>query len=1017
MAHSIAQRAARRSGYARASSTITLGLWRARRTWGMLLVTGLGMVAAVMLTCTVPLYSRVATTAGLRDVLTSAPENADMIVTGPSQLLSGQYINDLTAQINQEFQQKVQPYPGPARFSLEVPPGPLMVNTFLYNGRNQLVDTRDRMQLVSEPMSQVGPHLTLLRGRLPRTLTDARDLNVHISDFSADLEIALTPEEAEQLSVDVTSVIPLHIGLVTTTQVLRLHVVGIFRPLTQNSTFWHDHNFQRSSIPHRPEHTYTALTSSESLLAIFNAFYLDPIGSQLTYDRAINLFWYYRFQPAQATIDNLNSMVDGFNTLRVDIANVAVPTHGQLVNQVNLAAFMSSNSLQTYRSRILLVQVPTISLLILVIGLVLFFVTMMTDLLVERQTESIAILRSRGMSRGQIFGAFVTQGVGLGLLALIVGPLLALACVRLLTYLLLPPHAQNTFDLIATNPWQAMTSVGWLALGTAAVAVLAMALAVNRARRADALTIRREVARSTHRPLWQRLHLDALAIIVLIITYGFVLYLTNSNILDARLRTQLLAPLTVLGTVCLLIAGIMLFLRLFPRLLTGGAWLAGHNRGAAPLLALAQMARAPRQSLRMTLLLAFTTAFAIFSLVFLSTQAQRVQDVAAYQSGADFSGSLVNPIEPDILAQQTAAYHHLPGVSSASLGYTGTLKAGTNGAIPIALRAVDAGTFATTASWTPQESSQSIDTLMQQLISRRTAAIAGNIIPAIVDSQAASVLNLAPNVRFTLTSTDGQSTVRATFVVITVVQAIPTIFSSSQANSGSENIPAGGVLADYRTYEAIYKKAALADNGGDVSLNYAWLRTSSDPTSLARIRDALTNSDLRLGPLNDRRAMLDDLTHDPLYLTILGVLATGTTTALLLALLGNLLASWLSARGRLTNFAVMRALGTSPRQVAGVLTWEQGIIYTLAIGLGIVSGLLFSLFVVPSLVFTSAPGVIVSTGSVAISQSIPPIQLVFSPLLILGLAALVAICVIALWLMVRVVSRPSIGQTLRINED
>ncbi|MDQ2715208.1 MAG: ABC transporter permease [Chloroflexota bacterium] len=200
-------------------------------------------------------------------------------------------------------------------------------------------------------------------------------------------------------------------------------------------------------------------------------------------------------------------------------------------------------------------------------------------------------------------------------------------------------------------------------------------------------------------------------------------------------------------------------------------------------------------------------------------------------------------------------------------------------------------------------------------------------------------------------------------------------------------------------------------------LNYAWLRTNNDPTSLARIRDALNNSDLRLGPLNDRRAILDDLTHDPLYLTLVGVLAIGTTTALLLALLGNLLASWLSARGRLTNFAVMRALGTSPRQVAGVLTWEQGIIYALAIGLGIVSGLLFSLFVVPSLVFTSAPGVIASTGSAYISQSIPPIQLVFSPLLILGLAALVTICVIALWLMVRVVSRPSIGQTLRINED
>ena len=55
-----------------------------RQAWGLLLVTGVGMLAAVMLVCTVPLYSKIAMTAGLRDVLNSYSQNGDIVVHGLS---------------------------------------------------------------------------------------------------------------------------------------------------------------------------------------------------------------------------------------------------------------------------------------------------------------------------------------------------------------------------------------------------------------------------------------------------------------------------------------------------------------------------------------------------------------------------------------------------------------------------------------------------------------------------------------------------------------------------------------------------------------------------------------------------------------------------------------------------------------------------------------------------------------------------------------------------------------------
>ncbi len=101
----------------------------------------------------------------------------------------------------------------------------------------------------------------------------------------------------------------------------------------------------------------------------------------------------------------------------------------------------------------------------------------------------------------------------------------------------------------------------------------------------------------------------------------------------------ILPPMTLVGAVFLLLGCMLLFLRIFPFILEGLAHLAVRARGAISMLAIAQMARAPRQSLRMTLLLALAVAFGIFSLVFSASQAQRIPTVAAYQVGANFSGT------------------------------------------------------------------------------------------------------------------------------------------------------------------------------------------------------------------------------------------------------------------------------------------------------------------------------------------------------------------------------------------
>ncbi len=138
----------------------------------------------------------------------------------------------------------------------------------------------------------------------------------------------------------------------------------------------------------------------------------------------------------------------------------------------------------------------------------------------------------------------------------------------------------------------------------------------------------------------------------------------------------------------------------------------------------------------MTLLLALATAMAMFTLIFSASQAQRVQDIAAFQGGADFSGSFNLTYAP--ITQLTAVYQHIPGASTATVGYSTTQYAkSAAAAFPIDALAIDPTTFARTIIWTGQNSAQSLPSLMAQLAARRSAANTHNLVPAIVDASTA----------------------------------------------------------------------------------------------------------------------------------------------------------------------------------------------------------------------------------------------------------------------------------------
>jgi len=991
----------------------------------MLLVTGLGMIAAVMLVCAVPLYSQLSTTAGLHGVFTATPDSPIIRIHAALQGLSIPGVRDVRSQIEPLPQQALAKYlVRGSQFSLQS-----QGFSMLAPKPKNPVDT---IALLGDEMAQASPHTKLLAGRLPLMQ-------------SANLEAAITLSAAQSLNVHVGSVISLKFEAYTTYKndpsntneiiietVLPLHIVGIYAPALSNDSFWHGIALDPIVQMKKPVNltSYTALVSNEALLsAVVNTVpsAQKNVASGVVFSSLISdAYWYYRLDARTLTIANEDDLQNSLTTTQGRIADnygkiQSSPPYPYIqsadVSGPVFSTYEGQGTLERFRNRVDVALIPVTILMIEAVALILFFISMMAELLVERQADAIAVLRSRGASRRQVFGSFFTQSLGLGLIAFLVGPLLALLAVYLLVLRILDDMGQSALNTVNNDLLGTFLLLITYAAIAVAVAILAMSIATYRAVGFDVLAMRREAARSSARSLWQRFNLDIVAVVVALVGYGISLYLHNLPGLDAQTLVLVQSPLALIAPIFLLLAGILILLRIFPQLLRLGATLATRGRGASAVLALGQMSRAPRQSVRMALLLALASAFAIFSLIFTASQAQRIRDVAAYQVGADFSGSIPDAVNAQDVAHDRVALKRIHGVTSVTLGYTRHSQTVGQNVFPVEIHAVDADTFARSALWS--DTSTSLAPLMAQLVNQRSGIEKGSALPVVVDALTWNRLNLSVGTQFSLEAAPATNTSDGTlsFVAIAKVPHIPTINDSTEPGDNNGSLLPGGVLVDYESYADEYQlvmKQALP-------VNYVWLRCSDDAATTASVRNALAKSDPLINPLLDRHALIASLSSDPLTLDLIGELALGASTALLLALLGNLLASWLLARNRVISFALLRALGTSPRQVTHVLIWEQGITYGVALVLGIFFGVLLSLTVIPALVFTSVPASGVtsgaSNGEFYALQHILPVHLVTPPSLVIALAVLIVICVVMLGMMVRVVTQPELSQALRLNED
>ena len=274
---------------------------------------------------------------------------------------------------------------------------------------------------------------------------------------------------------------------------------------------------------------------------------------------------------------------------------------------------------------------------------------------VDEERRSIALLRTRGASRADVLGGAVTQGVAIGLLAGVIGFAGGLLAVRAIA----PVETGTDYGRLLA------IAVVTLVIGIGAGVGARLGVAVNGHRAAVAGA--RARAPRTGQPLWARLYLDVVALVLSGVVYGIDRATGLSAVVNPDSNPTLALSLySFLAPTLLWIGVTLLMVRFGSRALAWAARrlpAAGAAVSALPFLIQSTGRRAvpvSRGVIVVGLLLSFSVSLGIFS----ATYDQQSLADARLTLGADV---VVNAPPGSSLSPATlAAAASAPGVQATS---------------------------------------------------------------------------------------------------------------------------------------------------------------------------------------------------------------------------------------------------------------------------------------------------------------------------------------------------------------
>ena len=727
-----------------------------------------------------------------------------------------------------------------------------------------------------------------------------------------DIEILISRALAEQLGLQIGERYILF-GSGREGDQLPVQIAGVWRPRNALEPFWF----------YQPTAFDEVLLTSEAAFAAQVAPALEtPVSLAV---------WYQIFDGSQVRAADVPELLNRIATAESRIT--ALLDHTTLdVSPVE--------ALSAYRRAAQSLTVMLGLFCIPMVGLVIYFIGLIAGMVVRRGQSEIATLRSKGTTRAQVVSIYLVEGIlvsGAGLAGgLLLGRWLAGLMDQTRTFLAVDLGAISlpiTFSPTALG-------YGLLGVGLALLALLAPALGASRH---TIVTFKWERARALQRPLWQRYSLDLFLLIPSI--YGWYILRRQGTITTlGRGDDPFSNPLLFLVPALFCFSLALLSVRVFPRLMSGLDWLADRLPSTTVLLTLRQLARASGQYTGPLLLLNLTLSLATFTASMAVTLDGHLQDSVYYQVGADLNlaelgESTRTSEQPTLLDQPDAPREEadedeprwlfLP--VSEHLRVTGVQAAARVGAYSATsniggktqtgrLLGVDRIDFPAAAFFRPDfADGEPLGELMNRLAVDPSGVLVSR------DFLARHGLMVGDPLRLTV-STEGEAHEIA-LTIVGPLKLFPTLY------------PQDGPFF-------VANLDAIHEGMGGVFPYNVWLTTDPDVPGEAILAGVRERGLTVVAAFDARAAILAEQTR-PERQGLFGLLSVGFLAAAALTVLGFLVYAIGSFQRRFIELGMLRAVGLSALQMAGYLAGEQALLILTGAGLGTGLGVWASSLFIP----------------------------------------------------------------------
>ncbi len=211
----------------------------------------------------------------------------------------------------------------------------------------------------------------------------------------------------------------------------------------------------------------------------------------------------------------------------------------------------------------------------------------------------------------------------------------------------------------------------------------------------------------------------------------------------------------------------------------------------------------------------------------------------------------------------------------------------------------------------------------------------------------------------------------------------------------------GFAIADATTLE----RARLATTGQVIPTKEWWLGVD-DGAALA-VEDALRQDPISAADVVGRVARTRSLGGDPISLGIIGALGLGALAALAFAAIGFVVSATVTTSERVTEFAILRALGLSGRELAAWVSLENAFLLVFGLVAGSALGFVLSWLVLPFATLTASGAAAVPAPEIVVPW--PAIAPIYGAALVLFLVTVAIVT--------RQVRRAGITTVLRSGDE